>query len=234
MSAQPKANEPSMEDILASIRRIIADDQVKDSPKADAVRASVAAALAEPKPAPVAPPPVVAPPVAAAPIDDDILDLDQPVLTPPVAANAPAVVDDFDLQFNEAPEPEPKPAPEPMPAPVVQAAAPPLLDPPVPEPVPTPVLRMTQAEPMPAPPPQPVPAAPDMSSLISGQVETHVQQAFASLAGTVMANNSRTLEDLVRDMMRPMIKTWLDDNLPSLVERLVRAEIERVARGGRS
>jgi uncharacterized protein len=65
-------------------------------------------------------------------------------------------------------------------------------------------------------------------------VETHVQQAFASLAGTVMSNNARTLEDLVRDMMRPMIKTWLDDNLPSLVERLVRAEIERVARGGRS
>jgi cell pole-organizing protein PopZ len=34
-------------------------------------------------------------------------------------------------------------------------------------------------------------------------------------------------------MMRPMIKTWLDDNLPGVVERLVRAEIERVSRGGR-
>jgi cell pole-organizing protein PopZ len=41
----------------------------------------------------------------------------------------------------------------------------------------------------------------------------------------------RTLEDIVRELMRPMLKTWLDDNLPSMVERLVRAEIERVARG---
>jgi uncharacterized protein len=216
-----------MEDILASIRRIIADDQVKDSPKVEAVRASVTAALAEPKPAPVALPPVVVEPVAAQPVDDDILDLDQPVLTPPAAANAPAVADDFDLQFNEAPEPEPQPVAAPAPSPVIAAA-------PHPEPAPTPVLRMTQAEPAPAPVVQPAPVAPDMSALISGQVETHVQQAFASLAGTVMSNNARTLEDLVRDMMRPMIKTWLDDNLPSLVERLVRAEIERVARGGRS
>jgi uncharacterized protein len=33
--------------------------------------------------------------------------------------------------------------------------------------------------------------------------------------------------------MRPMIKNWLDDNLPNIVERLIKAEIERVARGGR-
>jgi uncharacterized protein len=37
----------------------------------------------------------------------------------------------------------------------------------------------------------------------------------------------------MQDMMRPMIKAWLDDNLPIVVERLVKAEIERVARGGR-
>jgi uncharacterized protein len=36
---------------------------------------------------------------------------------------------------------------------------------------------------------------------------------------------------MVRDMLRPMVKTWLDDNLPTLVERLVREEIQRVARG---
>ena len=41
------------------------------------------------------------------------------------------------------------------------------------------------------------------------------------------------MESLTREMLRPMIKTWLDENLPSLVERLVRAEIQRVARGGR-
>jgi cell pole-organizing protein PopZ len=43
--------------------------------------------------------------------------------------------------------------------------------------------------------------------------------------------DGRTLEDLVREMLRPMLKTWLDDNLPRMVDRLVRAEIERVSRG---
>ena len=52
-----------------------------------------------------------------------------------------------------------------------------------------------------------------------------------SLAHTVLSQNARTLDDLVKEMLRPMLKSWLDDNLPSLVERLVRAEIERVSRG---
>ena len=60
-----------------------------------------------------------------------------------------------------------------------------------------------------------------------------VGQAFDRLAHTVLSSNARTLEDLVREMLRPMLKNWLDDNLPTMVERLVRAEIERVARGGR-
>ena len=55
--------------------------------------------------------------------------------------------------------------------------------------------------------------------------------AFNTLAQTVLVQNARTLEDLVREMLRPMLKTWLDENLPGIVERLVRAEIERVARG---
>ena len=50
-------------------------------------------------------------------------------------------------------------------------------------------------------------------------------------AETVLVQNSRTLDDLVREMLRPMLKAWLDDNLPTLVERMVRAEIERVSRG---
>ena len=60
-----------------------------------------------------------------------------------------------------------------------------------------------------------------------------VDSAFNTLAQTVLVQNARTLEDLVREMLRPMLKTWLDDNLPGLVERLVRAEIERVSRGRR-
>ena len=54
-----------------------------------------------------------------------------------------------------------------------------------------------------------------------------------TLANTVLSNNARTLEDLVKEMLRPMLKSWLDDNLPGLVERIVKAEIERVSRGGR-
>ena len=54
---------------------------------------------------------------------------------------------------------------------------------------------------------------------------------FHLLSRTVLGQNPRTLEDLVVEMLRPMLREWLDDNLPGMVERLVRAEIERVARG---
>jgi cell pole-organizing protein PopZ len=47
----------------------------------------------------------------------------------------------------------------------------------------------------------------------------------------VLVQNARTLEDLVREMLRPMLKGWMDDNLPGMVERIVKAEIERVSRG---
>jgi cell pole-organizing protein PopZ len=40
------------------------------------------------------------------------------------------------------------------------------------------------------------------------------------------------MDELVRELLRPMLREWLDDNLPGIVEKLVRAEIERVARGG--
>jgi cell pole-organizing protein PopZ len=58
-----------------------------------------------------------------------------------------------------------------------------------------------------------------------------VDSAFNTLAQTVLVQNARTLEDLVREMLRPMLKSWLDDNLPGMVERIVKAEIERVSRG---
>jgi cell pole-organizing protein PopZ len=67
--------------------------------------------------------------------------------------------------------------------------------------------------------------------LMSATTSAAVDSAFNALAQTVLVQNARTLEDLVREMLRPMLKVWLDDNLPGLVERLVRAEIERVSRG---
>src|SRR5260370_23644430 len=68
-------------------------------------------------------------------------------------------------------------------------------------------------------------------NLLSANTTAAVDSAFNSLAHTVLVQNSRTLDDLVREMLRPMLKAWLDDNLPNMVERLVRAEIERVSRG---
>ena len=67
--------------------------------------------------------------------------------------------------------------------------------------------------------------------LISNETIAAVDSAFNTLAHTIIGQNARTLEDLVKEMLRPMLKSWLDDNLPSLVERIVRAEIERVSRG---
>jgi cell pole-organizing protein PopZ len=77
--------------------------------------------------------------------------------------------------------------------------------------------------------PSPPPPAVDRS-IISANTSAAVDSAFNTLAHTVLVQNARTLEDLVREMLRPMLKAWLDDNLPSMVERIVRAEIERVSR----
>lgn len=77
-----------------------------------------------------------------------------------------------------------------------------------------------------------VPVLPEAPSrLVSTATNAAVSTAFGTLARTV-ASNSRTVDDLVTEALRPMLKAWLDENLPTLVERLVRAEIERVARQG--
>ncbi len=81
------------------------------------------------------------------------------------------------------------------------------------------VVFTTKAEPPPA------------RALISNETIAAVDSAFNTLAHTVIGQNARTLEDLVKEMLRPMLKSWLDDNLPGMVERIVRAEIERVSRG---
>jgi cell pole-organizing protein PopZ len=73
----------------------------------------------------------------------------------------------------------------------------------------------------------------DEDRLLSDHSDTAVSGAFSALAHTILAQNARTLEDLVSEMLRPMLKDWLDDNLPSLVERLVQEEIQRVSRGRR-
>jgi uncharacterized protein len=185
-----------MEEILASIRRIIADDQ-------DGGKAAPSATLQQP--ARAAPPP----PAAVEEPEEDVLDLAE--VATPVPRGGPSLdLDHDDIGYREAEESdfdafEIEEAPEP--------AAPP---PPPPEPV--------RAEPEP-------PSQLFHERLISTSTDSTVTGSFNMLAHTVLTQNARTLEDLVKEMLKPMLKTWLDDNLPTLVERLVRAEIERVTRG---
>jgi uncharacterized protein len=66
------------------------------------------------------------------------------------------------------------------------------------------------------------------AQLISREANNAVQAAFNALQRTIV-HNSQTLDDLVNEMLRPILKVWLDDNLPGMVERLVRTEIERIS-----
>jgi uncharacterized protein len=91
--------------------------------------------------------------------------------------------------------------------------------------------RERQSKPIFDPPSYDSTPAPPMQPILSRSTVSAVESAFNSLANTVLSNNARTLEDLVKEMLRPMLKSWLDDNLPGLVERIVKAEIERVSRG---
>ncbi len=70
-------------------------------------------------------------------------------------------------------------------------------------------------------------------ALISEETALAASAAFAELTAISklpMGTSNRTLEDLTKDLLRPLLKSWLDQNLPPLVQRLIREEIERVAR----
>jgi uncharacterized protein len=219
MTQAAKAQEPSMEEILASIRRIIADDDGGQPPaKPDAKAPEVRAA--EPPPVAKAPPPPPPP---------------KPAPAPAAAANKQ---DDIDAMMaglmDEPPEPPPpSPPPEPEPADVLE------LTEAMQAPASPPFRKIDGAQDVvfdeePEPPPRaaaapmpPMPEHPIMSSATAAAVDS----AFNALAHTVLVQNAKTLEDLVKEMLRPMLQHWLDNNLPTLVERLVRQEIERVARG---
>ena len=69
--------------------------------------------------------------------------------------------------------------------------------------------------------------------LMSEESGQHVARSFGDLAAAMNSSPRRTFDEIAEDMLRPMLTEWLDDNLPKLVERLVREEIERVARGPR-
>ncbi|MGY2906851.1 PopZ family protein [Bradyrhizobium sp. URHC0002] len=239
MTQPAKVQEPSMEEILASIRRIIADDEAKPAAAEKPASAPAAAKPAvmkdippsaiapAPKPAPPAPKPAPAPP---------------PPAPEPVASNNQDDIDAMLASLDAAtPEADIRPAqPEPE-ADVFELTDEMAL----PEPAPA-AATFNKVEPQddiefteakasrrqPAYEP-PFESAAPARPILSHSTVSAVESAFHSLANTVLSNNARTLEDLVKEMLRPMLKSWLDDNLPGLVERIVKAEIERVSRGGR-
>lgn len=77
-------------------------------------------------------------------------------------------------------------------------------------------------------------AEPARSAILSAEAGRQVAAAFGELSEVVAvaARPRRSFDEIAQQMLRPMLQEWLDDNLPTLVERLVREEIERVARGG--
>ena len=77
------------------------------------------------------------------------------------------------------------------------------------------------------------PAETNANALLSPQVGDQVARSFGDLALAIDSSARRSFDEIAEDMLRPMLQEWLDDNLPTLVERLVREEIERVARGPR-
>lgn len=212
-----------MEEILASIRRIIADDDTTKSPQAApppeaAASASPAPIQAVPPRNPAARPTLVEPtafdpPPPAPPAESEP---GAPALNGNGEEPAPDILELTESMTAAVPEPA-----EPSPEATMPAAA---------------QFRTIdgnsdvgfddtpeQAAPRAIRDPQP--------QLLSRETNAAVDSAFNTLAQTVLVQNARTLEDLVREMLRPMLKGWLDENLPGMVERLVRAEIERVARG---
>lgn len=80
-----------------------------------------------------------------------------------------------------------------------------------------------------------VPARGENPAMLSGSSAQAVQSAFGKLADSVLtrATSDRSVEEVTRELLRVMLKQWLDENLPAMVERMVREEIERVARTGR-
>ncbi len=189
--------EPSMEEILASIRRIISDDDKEMEAAAqeneeamegeEELAGEEMVAMPEPEPEPE--------PVAAEvddDDDDDILDLTD------MEASDPEPL--FEEQAYKEPEPEP--------------VAPPV-------------------SPSPAPPSAPTPAtanlvSPPQAGETSGSFERLTEKLNEDYSELPIGNGAVTLEGLTRELVRPMLKEWLDQHLPMTVERLVREEIERL------
>lgn len=220
---KPAPNEPSMDEILSSIRQIIADDDADPAP-----RRAPPTAPAEPDPAVDAEPLALTPgqivrddPPAPAtqPFADDE-DSDEEMnrlLGAGDDDDDPPLLDPDDVSFDEDDEEE-------MPAPA--AAAPPPAAPRSPQPR---SASPAQAAPL----PDPGLTSEMTEELLEPTTQSAVASTLNKLNGLSMVGSGMSLEDLTRQLLRPMLKEWLDENLPAIVERMVEREIERVSRGRR-
>ncbi|ACT59020.1 DUF2497 domain-containing protein [Hirschia baltica] len=209
MSAEEAASEPTMEEILASIRKIISEDDEPAPTEADASAADVLD-LSD-----------------AEQIDDDPVDLD---LTEPeeefdMAAAMEEMAEDVEPQSDvvvvdadEWAEDEPE----------VDMADWGIEEEPEPEPVAEPVAAAPEPAPKPAPAPEP-----ESEGLVAAATADATAGQLGKLMGSMMLSQGTTIEDLVREMLKPMLKEWLDGNLPQLVEQEVQKELQRISRMAR-
>ncbi len=251
---KPATKEPSMDEILSSIRQIIADDDAAGVTRRPVLQA--------------APPPMEATPARPVAEDRDLEDMledieplalspSQIVSTEPeedasgfsfdsiladtesevAESPAPQLVEPEDVHFSEPEVEDDLPSFDPAPA---RAAAP------EPEPEPEPVLRVVppraaEAPPQPqrpqvsvaeaAPLPDPTLTSDMADELLEPATKAAVRSSIGKLSALGIGSPGLTIEAMMRDMLRPMLKEWLDEHLPSVVERMVEKEIARISRG---
>nr|WP_312968478.1 PopZ family protein [Brucella intermedia] len=242
------AREPSMEEILASIRRIIEDSDVtrQPAPMASQVRGEVAEFRR-----PITEQPVAQPerPAMMRNVFQDEPTLRGPISEPVPPAPEPAIEaeDEDEVVLNaendDHSNPEALAHPQ-QPAATdisleemdlsveaeIAKAVDTLLEP-------EPDAEIEQEVPVQSKAAAPVTEAvakPQPSAHMLSQIaERQVAAAFQDLNHAVRAEPRRSFDDIAAELLRPMLQDWLDNNLPTLVERLVREEIERVVRGER-
>jgi len=212
---KPAPKEPSMDEILSSIRQIIADDDAGAAPKKPVAPAPAPARSFVPQPAPRAVEPEPEPlALSSEQILRDTAAEDESgggmSFNELIGNESPpaGLVDPDDIAFDTAPEPVPPPRPAPVyerprAASVAQAA-----------PLPDPRLTSDMAE-----------------QLLEPTAQSIIGRSFAKLTNMSTVGSNVTIEEMMRDMLRPMLKEWLDENLPSVVERMVEKEIARISRG---
>lgn len=208
-------HEPSMEEILASIRRIISEDA--EAAEGEAAAAPTPEAPATPAVAEAAPPMAERPTRSLiADVDSEEDEADVLLLTQEMEEEAPAppFLREESAAVDEPPPEPPRRAPEPL---SFEAAPEPLAEAGFEREAPGSVVDRLLSDHA---------AAASLAAMSELLSRRHREPKIESLP---MGNANQTLEDLTRELLRPILKTWLDDNLPQIVERIVREEIGRLA-----